>query len=95
MPVLKLVTVSKTVYTATMQVVLCCILTLKFIRIKKLKDHKNVVHHMELVQNDLIINMTPENRSKTFQNWSKARLSSLTPKETIQSKGHNQRKSMN
>ena len=45
----------------------------------------------EIVKNDLIHNMTPENRSKTFQNWSKATLSTSTSKETIESKEHIQR----
>ena len=35
------------------------------------------------LKNDLMLNMTPDSRSKTFQTSSKARLSSLTPNETI------------
>ena len=38
-----------------------------------------------IVQNDNILHMIPGNRSKTFWNWSKARLSSLIQKQTIQS----------
>ena len=30
----------------------------------------------EIVRNDLILSMTPGNRSKAFQNWSKARFAS-------------------
>ena len=42
----------------------------------------------EIVKNNLTLNITPENRSKIFQNWLKARFSGSTPKETIQSKRH-------
>ena len=37
-----------------------------------------------MVKYDLILNMTPENGSKTFKNWLKATTS--IPKETIESK---------
>ena len=39
--------------------------------------------------------MTSENKSKRFQNWPKATLSTSTPKQAIESKGHNQREQNN
>ena len=35
----------------------------------------------KIVKNELILNMTPGNKSKTFQNWSKATLSTSIPEE--------------
>ena len=42
-----------------------------------------------------MLNMTPGNRSKTFQNWPKATLSTSTPNETFESKGHIHRENDN
>ena len=53
---------------------------------------RNYFYRSETVKNDLVLNMTPENNSKTFQNWSEARFSSSIPKEIIQSKRHIHRK---
>ena len=48
-------------------------------------------HLSETVKKDLILNMTPETRSKTFPNLSKSSLFSPTPKETTEPKRHIQR----
>ena len=50
-----------------------------------------------IVKSDHILNRKPEDRSKTIQNWSKARLSSSTTKDTIEPNGHIQikKKSIN
>ena len=39
-----------------------------------------------IVKIDRMLNTTPENRSKTFYNWSEGRLFSSTPKETFSQK---------
>ena len=52
-------------------------------------------YHNSKVKNGLILNMTPENRSKTFQNWLKATQSTLTPEETIEPNGQFQRENNN
>ena len=49
---------------------------------------KQQSHLTETVKNDLILNMTPQTRTKTFPNMSKPSLSSPIPKETTESKRH-------
>ena len=52
-------------------------------------------HLTETVEKDLILNMTPETRSKTFPDMSKPSLFSPTPKETTEPKRHIQRGKLN